>query len=184
MLRINTGRLKGKRLKTLPGKNTRPTLDKTRGVIFDTLRDRYELKELQVVDLFAGSGALGIEAYSNGAPKAIFIENDTNCFKILRENIKICEIGEPCTLINRNSLPWLEKQVWSNQLNLFLIDPPYHTDLLQRVIDLINIQKERLRGSLLVIERDSLHRVEIPSQFDLFKTKKISRTTLDFLEIL
>ncbi len=183
MLRINSGKLRGKKLKTLPGDNTRPTLEKTRGVIFDTLRGRYHLKNYSVIDLFAGSGALGIEAISNGSSRAIFLENDTKCFRILRNNIESCQIEEECTLIQRNAQTWLKTHPWSDDLYLFLIDPPYNTNLLQDVIDLIDQQNKQLHGSLLIIERDRHHSIEFPNHFDLFKRKKLSHTTLDFLEI-
>ncbi|MCP4296541.1 MAG: 16S rRNA (guanine(966)-N(2))-methyltransferase RsmD [Proteobacteria bacterium] len=184
MLRIISGGLKGKKLKTLPGKNTRPTAERTREMIFNTLRSRFHMKDFRVIDLFAGTGALGIEALSNGALDVKLIEHDKKCFRTLQENIQICNIEKHCTLFHVNSLDWLKGQSWLNELSLFLIDPPYNTELLQQVINILFIQKERLSGSLLVIERDKHHNIDLPSQFNRFKSKKLSRTILDFLEIL
>ena len=183
MLRINSGYLKGRKLKTLPGAKVRPTLAKTRGVIFDTLRHRYQLSEFKAFDLFAGSGILGIEALSNGITNSTFIEYDQQCFKLLEANIKLCKIGSQSTLIKQNATTWLESHTWSSTQNLFLIDPPYHTELSQRVVAILDQKWKQLQGSLIVIERDKHHQLKIPERFRIFKTKTLSRTTLDFLEI-
>ncbi|PCI27652.1 MAG: 16S rRNA (guanine(966)-N(2))-methyltransferase RsmD [SAR324 cluster bacterium] len=183
MLRIIGGSLRGRKLKTLSGQQTRPTLEKTRGVIFNTLQSRYYLEEFQGYDLFAGSGALGLEAHSRGVPKVTFVEKSRDSYSLLAENLRQITQTGSCTCINRDAIGWLKKQTWNHQLNLFLLDPPYQTTLLQEILELLHKQKEQLKGSLIILETDRDLELEIPPDFKRFQQKYLSKTRLDFLEI-
>lgn len=118
------GSLGGRRLKAPPGRGTRPTSDRVREAIFSILG---ELDGERVLDLFAGTGALGIEALSRGAASAVFVERDARAAGILHENLSALGLGRECAEIRRSdALAALRTAAERDELyDLILIDPPY-----------------------------------------------------------
>ena len=92
MMRIITGSAKGKRLATLDGDATRPTSERIKGAIFSSIQ--FELEEREVLDLFAGSGQMGLEALSRGAARATFIDSSREAMEIVKKNAKSCDFFE------------------------------------------------------------------------------------------
>lgn len=184
MLKIIGGKLRSRKIKTIQGLETRPTLEKTRGVIFNTLQSRYHLDEYEAYDLFAGSGALGLEAISRGASKAYFLEKNRKAYSLLQKNIKELGVENQCESRCQDATQWLKSHRWNQQQNLFLLDPPYQTAFAQKVIDLLAKQQEQLKESLVVIETGKEITFTIPEGFELFQQKQLAKTRLDFLEIL
>src|SRR5207253_685140 len=97
VMRIVAGRLKGRRLTAPPGDAVRPTSDSLRETLFNVLADRVD--GARVLDAFAGTGALGLEALSRGAAHATFIERDRRVIRVLRENVARCGAEDACTII-------------------------------------------------------------------------------------
>jgi len=127
-MRIITGQYKGRRLKTLEGLHVRPTSDRLRETLFNILAPRIEGARL--IDLCAGSGAIGIEALSRGAAAVTFIENNRRAAQLISENLRHCGIAEGVRLINRDALSGLkylaEQQL---QYDIVYLDPPYDSQL-------------------------------------------------------
>jgi 16S rRNA (guanine966-N2)-methyltransferase len=123
-MRVIAGTLGGRRLKAPPGRGTRPTSDRVREALFSMLG---ELRAERVLDLFAGTGALGIEALSRGAASAVFIERDARAAAILRENLAALAIAsERAELRRGDALAALRTARERGELyDLVLIDPPY-----------------------------------------------------------
>lgn len=183
MLKITSGRLKGKKLKAQKGCQTRPTLEKTRDALFNVLQNRYQLEEYEAYDLFSGSGALGFEAYSRGVSQVSFFENNRQSFNQLKQNIAALALELPCTLYHTDSMGWLKNHKWQNRLNLFLVDPPYDSQLAQETINIIASNADSLVNSLLVIETDKDIKFDYPAFFHLFQQKNFGKTRLDFFKI-
>src|SRR5690625_4822655 len=121
-MRVIAGNLKGRILKTVPGKSTRPTSDKVKEAVFHMLGPFFE--EGICLDLFAGSGSLGIEDISRGMEQAIFIEKNGKAVKTIEENIKLVNIKDRVEIIRMDayrSLRVLGKR--QNQFDLIFIDP-------------------------------------------------------------
>lgn len=138
-MRVISGKYKSRKIETLNSNDTRPTTDKVRENIFNILGN----VEGDVLDLFAGSGGLGLEALSRGADAAVFIDGAREAVGILRKNTK--GIGEPVEIFRndyRRALKALGKR--ARQFDLILLDPPYHKNIVSdalAVIDELGILK-------------------------------------------
>ncbi len=184
MLRIISGKLRGRKLRTLKGTNTRPTLEKTRETIFNILQSRFKLESYEAFDLFAGSGALGFEAYSRGATRVQFLETDRHCVKNLKSNIQDLSLTSHCSISLKDATQWIKSGRWSGRPKLFLMDPPYQSDLAQKVIQTLGQEKLMPAHSVIVLETEKDKPINYPEHFELIKQKIIGKTRIDFIEIL
>ncbi len=98
-MRVISGSAKGRKLSTPKGLGTRPTLDKVKSAIFNIIQ--FELADKNVLDLFCGSGAMGIEALSRGAGKCIFVDADRTAILTTQENVKNCGVFEKAVFVNK-----------------------------------------------------------------------------------
>ena len=123
-MRVIAGSLGGRRLKAPSGKVTRPTSDRVREALFGMLG---EITGARVLDLFAGTGALGIEALSRGAGHAVFVEQDARVSRVLRENLESLGIGEEIADVRRTGAiaALRSAQARKETYDLLFIDPPY-----------------------------------------------------------
>jgi 16S rRNA (guanine966-N2)-methyltransferase len=121
-MRVVAGALRGRRIATPPGATTRPTTDKVREATFNSLASMGLLDGALVVDLFAGSGALGIEALSRGAARCTFVERDRSALAVLRENLATLGLEDRGTVVASDVLAWLPA---ARHIDLALVDPPY-----------------------------------------------------------
>jgi 16S rRNA (guanine966-N2)-methyltransferase len=151
-MRVIAGSARGRRLAAFKGHNVRPTPDRVREALFSILQSKLgSFAELKVLDLFAGSGALAIEALSRGAASACMVEKFPESATIIRENLNLCQLSVKAELIIRDSwqaLPGLT----SRSFDLIFIDPPYGQDFAERA--LVEIEKLGLlsRNGILCAE--------------------------------
>jgi 16S rRNA (guanine966-N2)-methyltransferase len=148
-MKIIGGELRGKKLASISGDKTRPTLSKTREAIFNIVLHKIwsqtfpdiSFKQANVLDVFAGTGALGIEALSRGAQKATFIEKDPDAFSKLQENVSHPFLQNKSNLLKKNALsaPAPNNKDEDNPCHLILMDPPYNCNLVEKaLLSLIN----------------------------------------------
>jgi 16S rRNA (guanine966-N2)-methyltransferase len=124
-LRIVAGEWRRRELRAPPGEGTRPTADRTRETLFSMLTSRLgSFDGLKVADLFAGSGALGLEALSRGAERCLFVENDAAALRALRANIAALRAQPRCEVMASSVLALGPAKA---ALDLVLLDPPYHS---------------------------------------------------------
>ncbi len=146
-MRIVGGRLRGHRLRA-PNGATRPTTDRTREAIFNLAQSRVALDGARVLDLFAGSGALGLEALSRGAAEAVFVEERGAALGTLRTNADALGLAAQCAFHRADALRFLERD--AGHYDLILADPPYALAALGR---LPGLALPRLApGGLFVLE--------------------------------
>ncbi len=153
MLHVLTGSVKGRKLKVPRGRQIRPTTSRVKKSIFDTLGD---INGVLVLDLFAGSGGLGIESLSRGARHVTFVEKDPGVFSILKENVAACGFIDHATLIRINYLDAV-KRLWADneKFELIFIDPPYKLYKEMEVGDFIADASGVLAADgVIVIEHD------------------------------
>lgn len=158
-MRIISGTARGTKLFTLDGENTRPTLDRVKEPLFNILN--FDLTDSVVLDLFAGSGALGLEALSRGAKMAIFCEKNFDAAKVVQRNIEKTRFNEKSLLI-KNDFEKALKQIANDniKLDIIFLDPPYKTDFVFKSIELI-IQNNLLNSDgVIVIETDEIDRIQ------------------------
>lgn len=133
-MRVITGSARGMTLRTLEGDNVRPTTDKVKEAIFSAIQ--FEIEGRRILDLFAGSGQLGIEALSRGAKNAVFVDADKNAVKVIKENLAKTKLDSLATVAQTDSIAFL---TMTNQIfDIAFLDPPYETGLLQKALSKID----------------------------------------------
>ncbi|EAD5867730.1 16S rRNA (guanine(966)-N(2))-methyltransferase RsmD [Listeria innocua] len=152
-MRVIAGERKGHALKAVPGNNTRPTTDKVKESLFSIIGPFFDGDI--VLDLFAGSGGLGIEALSRGAERAVFIDQATLAIKTIRQNIEGCHFTERAEVYRNDAeraLKLLHKNEW--KFDLVFLDPPYKKQQLEKL--LIALEKLELvsENGRIVCEHD------------------------------
>ncbi len=121
-MRVIGGEFRSRRLKTPPGLATRPTPDRLREAVFNVIAPR--LEGAVFLDAYAGSGAMGIEALSRGARKAIFIEKNHGAIRVIRENLAALGVQDRATVIHAQAAP----QISRYQADIVFLDPPYELE--------------------------------------------------------
>ncbi|MBZ0220345.1 MAG: 16S rRNA (guanine(966)-N(2))-methyltransferase RsmD [Candidatus Methylomirabilis sp.] len=139
-MRIIGGSLKGRRLASFRGPGIRPTSDKVRESVFNILPRDFPFRT--VLDLYAGTGAMGIEALSRGAEEATFVESDKGAAQVIRKNLDIC--GQEARIIRKDAVKAVEELSRKGaRFDLIIIDPPYSSELFASTLKAIG------RGGLL-----------------------------------
>ncbi len=180
-MRIIAGKFKGRRLKMLKGLQIRPTSDRVREALFSILGDMVEGS--RVLDLFAGSGALGLEALSRGAEEVVFVEKDRDARAIIRDNITALAMDASCEVIPgdyRNILKRLGNK--GSSFDLILADPPYQdteTGTAENLLSLIVEFGTLRKNGLVVIEHSRRVKINIPdSSWKIIQIKRYGRSCL------
>ena len=132
-MRVITGSARGRRLKELEGMETRPTTDRVKEGMFSALQ--FDIEGRRVLDLFAGTGQLGIECLSRGAVSAVFVDRRTDAVKLIRENLKITDLTDRARVVSADSLEYLKGL--KEKFDIILLDPPYEAGLLEPAIETI-----------------------------------------------
>lgn len=129
-MRVITGSARGRRLKELEGMETRPTTDRVKEGMFNVLQ--FDIEGRRVLDLFAGTGQLGIECLSRGAVSAVFVDRRADAVKLIRENLKITELSDRARVVSGDSMEYLKSL--REKFDVILLDPPYEAGLLEPAI--------------------------------------------------
>ena len=129
-MRVITGTARGRRLKELQGMDTRPTTDKVKESMFSILQ--FDIEGRRVLDLFAGTGQLGIEALSRGAAEAVFVDKRADAVKLVRDNLELCGLLDRAQVRSGDSLAYLRS---GEKFDLIFLDPPYASGLLVKALE-------------------------------------------------
>ncbi len=183
-LRVISGELKGKKLFSVKGLKTRPTSGRLRESIFNILSDC--VVDSVVLDLFAGTGAMGIEALSRGASFAIFIDNDKEAVSTISKNIEACGLKDRVRVkkydLSKNIIKFANKLP---AFNLVFMDPPYNRNLI--IPALIYLSKSRIleNKASIVIEHD-LHETlfQNVSDYKITDQRRYGKTVVSFLKYM
>lgn len=150
-LRVISGSLKGRRLATFRGRGVRPTSDRVREALFNILPVAWEGKT--VLDLFAGTGALGIEALSRGAAQVIFVEQDMHAYRILAKNIALFGLTGSSTLLQLSAAEGICRvERFRRFCDVIFLDPPYEMHLADCTLSLIGEHDILDDGGVIVAE--------------------------------
>lgn len=129
-MRVITGEARGRRLKEPVGMDIRPTTDKVKESIFNIIQ--FDIEGRNVLDLFGGSGQLGIEAISRGAKSAVFVDASQQAVKLINENLKIVGFEDRARVVRGDSISFLAS---GEKYGVVFMDPPYDTDLLDKALE-------------------------------------------------
>lgn len=132
-MRVITGIAKGRRLETLSGEDVRPTTDKIKEAVFSIIQ--FRIQGRRFLDLFAGSGQMGIEALSRGAAEAVFIDNRKQAVEIVRKNLNTTRLADNAKVLNTDSIGFLSMK--SEEFDIAFLDPPYSKGILQKALKLL-----------------------------------------------
>jgi 16S rRNA (guanine966-N2)-methyltransferase len=183
-LRIIAGEYRGRKLRTVRGTKTRPTADRIREAVFNILA--YQLHNRTVLDLFAGTGAYGIEALSRGAGSAVFVDFDRDAISVLQANIKTLDLA-----IRAKPIRWDPTKNLNCLLpmgipfNLVFLDPPYNKDLITPTLSNLHLSQCMAGGTRLVVEhsnREPLRCEGLP--FAIMDQRRYGKTLVSFLEYM
>ena len=144
-IRVISGEFGGRKIEAPDGRTTHPMGDRVRSALFNKIMD--DIDDAEVLDAFAGTGSLGIEAISRGAKSAVFIERDRIAQKVIAKNIELLGIGDQTKLVRTTVSNWLETSE-PQLFDLILVDPPYHDPQLSTVTRLMGLLKP---GALMVL---------------------------------
>ena len=164
-MRVITGSARGHRLLSIPGYDTRPTTSRVKEAIMSAIH--FEIPESHVLDLFAGTGQLGIEALSRGAKDCVFVELDSEADSVIRENLKRTHFSNQARRYKADVLSWLART--NERFDIVFIDPPYDKDILPEVLPLV----EKLMNSHGVIVCESALTDMVPEavgRFSIFRS--------------
>ena len=132
-MRVISGSARGRRLKELPGMDTRPTTDQVKESIFNIIQ--FDIEGRKVLDLFAGTGQMGIEALSRGAAHATFVDVAPAAAKIVRENVELTRFTDVSRVMQTDWRAFLSS--CREKFDVIFLDPPYHTDMLENAMQTI-----------------------------------------------
>ena len=140
-MHVITSTARGRKLGQLQGMDTRPTTDQVKESIFNIIQ--FDIEGRRVLDLFAGTGQLGIECLSRGAASAVFVDRRPDAAALTRENLKLCDLTDRSRVVAGDSMEFLKAA--REKYDLIFLDPPYETELLETAIahiarhDLLNV---------------------------------------------
>ena len=149
-MRVIAGSARRITLKTLDGMNTRPTTDRIKETLFNMLQ--YDLADCRFLDLFAGSGAIGIEALSRGAAEAVFVEKHPAAAAIIRDNLHATHLETRGMVMNCDVLSALQRLERSHHFDYIFMDPPYDHELERQVLEALKDSALIDRQSTIIIE--------------------------------
>ena len=182
-MRITGGIIRGRRLGKVKGLPIRPTSDTVRESIFDILGQT--LTNLRILDLFSGTGSLGIESLSRGAKNAVFVDNSYRAVAIIKNNLTICGYNEVSTIIRAklpNGLSHIQ-DLGEGQFDVIFIDPPYGKGYIQPTIHTLMDIKLLAKDGRIVVESSRYTNDSLPMNLyslQLQLTKSYGSTVIDF----
>jgi 16S rRNA (guanine966-N2)-methyltransferase len=180
VVRIISGEQKGRRLSTLKGRSVRPTSDRAKETLFDILSDRVEGSRF--LDLFAGTGSVGLEAASRDAEQVFLVESDPRALKILQKNIDWCGLMDKVTVFRTDAKKSLSRLASDRQtFSLIFLDPPYHDRLAYALISEVGEKGLLEDGGMVIAEHDRHHSLpEVYGTLSLVRTRQVGDTLFSF----
>ena len=178
-MRIIAGKARGLKLKTIESDSTRPTKDMVREALFSILSQ--EVIDSTFLDLFAGSGAVGIEALSRGARICYFSDINKECINVIKYNLEKSRFNDYAQIYNKDYKDMLKALSNKEEFDIIYIDPPYSKGLGIEAIKLISSYDLLKKNGIIVLETDETEQIpEIIENFEKFKHKKYGRNVLNF----
>ncbi|MBQ9085904.1 MAG: 16S rRNA (guanine(966)-N(2))-methyltransferase RsmD [Clostridia bacterium] len=185
MMRIITGKARGIRLKTLEGEATRPTSERVKEAVFSMLQ--FDIEGREVLDLFAGSGQMGLEALSRGAAHSVFVDRAPDAINIIRENSLKTKLAFDCSIYRSDALDYIRRNR-GKKFDLIFLDPPYASDLYRQALRAL-CESDMLKPSTLIICESNTQTIfgndaTLEEYFAVQKVSQYSKTVITVLSVL
>ena len=163
-MRVITGTARGRRLETLPGNDVRPTVERVKEALFSAVQ--FEIENAEVLDLFAGSGQLGIEALSRGARLAVFVDAARPSCEVVKRNLASTGLAPGARVVQMDALAYLRST--RETFDLAFLDPPYQSDLLTEALPLL---AGRMSGAGIIL-CETPKKLELPQRVGAFAVSR------------
>ena len=175
MLKIITGTAKGRNIKTLEGEATRPTSERIKEAMFSSIQ--FDIEDRRALDIFAGSGQLGLEALSRGAASVMFIDSSREAMEIVKENLKTTGLG-PAKFLVSDARNYIRKASGREVYDLVFVDPPYALECCSDIMRKLADGGMLAKGAIVVLESGTeiIDPDKFPD-FELTKTKQYGKKT-------
>lgn len=157
-MRVIAGTARRLSLKTLPGTDTRPTTDRIKETLFNMINP--DITDANFLDLFAGSGQMGIEALSRGAKTAVFVENNKAAITCIEQNLQFTRLNEQAVVMNMDVLSALKRMEGNKVFDYIFLDPPYNLFLEKQVLNYLKNSSLIDESSVIIVE------ASLDTQFD------------------
>jgi 16S rRNA (guanine966-N2)-methyltransferase len=179
-MRVIAGSRRSLPLKTLEGDTTRPTADKYKETLFNCIQ--MDVPGSRFLDLFAGSGAVGIEALSRGAKHAVFIENNRDALDIVKQNIHFTKFESESDILRGDAISYL-RRLPVVDFDIIFIDPPYGMGLERQALEILSDKKFKNQDVIIIAESklDEDYDFIEDTQFRIYKTKNYKTNKHIFL---
>lgn len=177
-MRVISGEFKGRRLESLEGSATRPTSDKVKESLFNIIGPYFEADT--VVDLFSGSGNLGIEAVSRGVAHGYLVDNNERAVRVIQENVNNLGLNDRITVMNQSAQSALDYfQGQDIKINLLFLDPPYDMDVIQEILT-VAVNKGILSKRAIVVCETTKYKEfpDIIGSLEKIRDQKYGKTRL------
>ncbi len=179
-MRVISGTARGLKLKAPEGLSTRPTADRIKESLFNIISN--ELYDISFLDLFSGSGAIGIEALSRGAKECFFVDYDKKSIDIINENIEKARLKDKATVYNMTCIEAINKLAnFNKQFDIIFLDPPYDKGLLKPVLTEIAKKDILKENGFIICEQHIDEEIEV-EEFFVYRVKEYKITKMVFLE--
>ena len=172
-MRVITGSARGRNLETLPGDDVRPTVDRVKEAVFSIIQ--FELEGRRILDLFGGSGQMGIEALSRGAASATIIDNNRRSVEVIRRNLQTTKLSERAVVLETDALTFIRNS--RTTFDIAFLDPPYDKCILQKVLP--DVADKLSAGGVILCESPVTE--ELPEQvgnFHIHRTYRYGKTKI------
>lgn len=178
-MRVIAGEKRGTLLISPPGRDIRPTYDRVREAVFGRLQ--FDLPGKTVLDLFAGSGAMGIESLSRGAAFACFVDRDDGAIQTVRTNVQKTQYQEKCRIIKNDFSSALKMFKNVIKFDIVFIDPPYASGYYEKTLLLLDESGVLNKNAVLVLESDEALEIKLDN-YEQKQIKKYGKTTITYME--
>jgi 16S rRNA (guanine966-N2)-methyltransferase len=181
-MRVLTGEYKGRVLRTAKGLSVRPATGRVRQTVFDVLSSRGVVDGSRVLDLFAGSGSLGIECLSRGATHATFVENDPEAARSIEENIRALGCADRADIVRMDAMVYV--QGGCGPFDILFVDPPYRYPATQTIPEILFRNNAVAPGGYVLVEHTTEVRFGNTDRYSIETEKRFGRTVVTFFRHL
>jgi 16S rRNA (guanine966-N2)-methyltransferase len=186
LMRIVAGELRGRAIRTPEGQGVRPTSDRARQAVFNILEHApwsVGIEGRRVIDLFAGSGALGLEALSRGALKCLFVELSETSLAAVRANIRAFEIEERTRLVRQDAMRLGARHEGRPLFDIAFLDPPYAKGLAEPALQALRTGRWLAPGAIAVLEQGAGEAPLEPEGFEVLDRRRYGAAQVSFLKL-
>lgn len=181
-MRVIAGRARSLKLKTPEGMDTRPTTDRIKETLFNMIQG--EIPGCIFVDVFAGSGGIGIEALSRGAAHAYFLENGKEAISCIQDNLCFTKFSDSATLLKQDAFSALSL-IHEKEVDIIFIDPPYQAGYEEKIFHALKVQPYVTENTLLILEAELHKNLDFLTDagYEIMKEKKYKTNKHVFVKL-